>query len=243
MPLDAWLPDETLRAIAAENNLAETAFLVPLPAGSDADYELRWFSPAVEVQLCGHATLASGHVLLSADPARERVTFRTRWRGVLEVSRAPQGYSLALPTLPPSPSDDRRSADALGIEPEAVLFREGGYHVTVLRDEAAVRAIRPDFRRIGAAISGDPSHIVTAPGEHTDFVSRMFAPNAGIDEDAVTGSAHAVLTPYWAARLGKRDLTAYQTSARGGHVHCRLDGDRVILSGRCRTVIEGVFLL
>lgn len=241
MPLDAWLDDATLQAIAAENNLAETAFYVP--TGGDADYELRWFTPIVEVALCGHATLASGHVILTDDADRSTVRFRTRQRGVLEIRRSTAGYALDLPALPPLPSQDRRSAVALGIDAAATLFHDGGYFVTVLDSEAAVRGLRPDFRHLGEAVPGDPSHIVTAPGDATDFVSRMFAPNAGIDEDPVTGSAHAVLTPYWAERLGRNQLTAFQASARGGHVACRLEGERVILGGRCVTVIEGEFRL
>lgn len=241
MPLDAWPDDATMQAIAAENNLAETAFFVP--TDGDADYELRWFTPEVEVALCGHATLASGHVVLTDDPSRASVRFRTRQRGVLEVRRAEVGYELDLPALPPSPSDDRRSANALGVMPVTTLFREGGYFVTVLESEAELRALSPDFHTLGAAVPGDPSHIVTAPGEHVDFVSRMFAPNAGIDEDSVTGSAHAVLTPYWAERLGRDTLTAFQASKRGGHLTCRFAGDRVILGGRCVTVIEGEFRL
>ncbi len=241
MPLDRWLDDSVLQAIAAENNLAETAYFVP--TDGDADYELRWFTPEIEVALCGHATLASGHVILTDDPSRKAVRFRTRKRGVLEVRRAGDGYELDLPALPPSPSDDRRSADALGVTPVATLFHDGGYHVTVLESEAELRALEPDFRALGAAIPGDPSHIFTAPGDATDFVSRMFAPNAGIDEDPVTGSAHAVLTPYWAERLNRPRLTAFQASKRGGHVTCRLEGDRVVLGGRCVTVIEGEFRL
>jgi PhzF family phenazine biosynthesis protein len=241
MPLDSWLDDDVLQAIAAENNLAETAFYVP--TSGDADFDLRWFTPSVEVALCGHATLASGHIILNADTARDAVRFRTRQRGVLEVRRTPSGYELDLPALPPSPSDDRRSADALGVDPVATLFREGGYYVIVLGSEAEVRALKPDFRKLGAAVPGDPSHIFTAPGDTVDFVSRMFAPNAGIDEDPVTGSAHAVLTPYWAKRFGRDTLTAFQASKRGGHVACRLAGDRVVLGGACVTVLEGEFRL
>jgi PhzF family phenazine biosynthesis protein len=241
MPLESWLDDARLQAIAAENNLAETAFYVP--TSGDADYELRWFTPEVEVALCGHATLASGHVLLSDDPARESVRFRTRQRGVLEVKRSGDAYALDLPALPPAASHDRRSAAALGLKPVATLFREGGYFVTVLATESELLAVKPDFRRLGAAVPGDPSHIVTAPGDRTDFVSRMFAPNAGIDEDPVTGSAHAVLTPYWAERLGRTTLTAYQASKRGGHLTCELKDGRVVLVGTCVTVIEGEFRL
>jgi predicted PhzF superfamily epimerase YddE/YHI9 len=159
------------------------------------------------------------------------------------MKRSEEGYALDLPALTSSPSEDRRSADALGLTPVATLFREGGYYVTVLASESELIAIKPDFRKLGDAVPGDPSHIVTAPGDHTDFVSRMFAPNAGIDEDPVTGSAHAVLTPYWAERLGKTTLSAYQASKRGGHLTCTLQGDRVILIGKCVTVIEGEFRL
>lgn len=241
IPLDAWLDDATLQAIAAENNLAETAFFVP--AVGDADYELRWFTPTVEVALCGHATLAAGHVVLGADAARAAVRFQTRQSGILSVRRTGQGYDLDLPALPPLPSDDRRSARALGLDAAATLYRAEGYHVTVVSSEAVLRGLAPDFARLAAAVPGNASHIVTAPGIDTDFVTRMFAPGAGIDEDPVTGSAHAVLAPYWAQRLGRNRLTAYQASERGGHIDCTVEGDRVRLGGGCVTVIEGEFRL
>lgn len=238
MPLDSWLPDAMLQAIAAENNLSETAFTVPIEDG-EADYELRWFTPGLEVALCGHATLAAGHVLLGA---RDAVRFRTRKSGVLEVRRAGDGYELDLPTAEIVPTKNSRVAEALGIAPLA-MFTGPQYTMSVLSSEAEVRALTPDLRKLAEIFSGDVGHIVTAPGEHVDFVSRMFAPNAGIDEDPVTGSAHTLLVPYWAERLGKTALTAYQASARGGHLDCRLEGDRVVLGGRCVTVIEGVFSL
>lgn len=240
MPLDAWLEDDVLQNIAAENNLSETAFLVP-DARGEADFELRWFTPADEVRLCGHATLASGHMILSGAPNRERVTFRTRHAGLLAVERAGEGYALALPALPPEPKPLPEIVAALGVTSVETLFREGGYCVVVLENEAAVRAVDPDMRAL--AVGGDRQAIVTAPGDTTDVVSRMFAPGAGIDEDPVTGSAHAVIVPYWAKRLGRDSFTAFQASTRGGHVGCTLAGDRVILSGRCVTVIEGMFLL
>ncbi len=240
MPLDAWLPDETLQSIAEENNLAETAFLVPTEG--DADYELRWFTPAVEVALCGHATLASGHVLLTADPTLNEVHFRTRKAGVLRVARDGERYRMALPAYPPAPHPLPAVLAAMGLS-EAVetLRHPGGYDLIVLADAAAVRALAPDFRSLAAF--GDTLNIVTAPGEDTDVISRVFAPAAGIDEDPVTGSAHSVLTPYWTARLGRPSFTAYQASTRGGSVACTLDGDRAILGGRCVTVIEGSFTL
>jgi len=236
MPLDAWLPDATLQAIAMENNLAETAFTVPAD-GDDADYELRWFTPANEVVMCGHATLASGHVLLSGD----RIRFRTRNAGILEVARDGDAYAMSLPAWAPDPKPLPEVVAALGCTPIETLWHPQRYAVVLLADEAEVRAVEPDFRAL--AREGDLLTIVTAPGDATDIVSRAFAPGAGIDEDPVTGSAHAVLTPYWAAKLGRDAFSAFQASKRGGHVACRLQGDRVILGGQCVTVIEGAMRL
>jgi len=236
MPLDAWLPDATLQAIAAENNLSETAFTIP-DASGEADYELRWFTPQVEVQLCGHASLASGHVLMNGDVVR----FRTRKAGVLEVKRQGEGYALSLPAYPPVslPLDDL--AAAMGGPVVETQAHERGYLLFVYPDEAAVLALTPDFatlRGMGAYLL-----IATAPGTTTDVVSRVFAPYAGIDEDPVTGSAHCTLVPYWAQRLGRNAFSARQASARGGLLDCAREGDRVVLGGRCRTVIEGMFSL
>jgi len=236
MPLDAWLPDETLQAIAMENNLAETAFTIPADGG-EADYELRWFTPATEVVMCGHATLASGHVLL----AGERVRFRTRKAGILEVARDGEGYAMSLPAWAPAPRPLPEVVAALGCTPLETLWHPQRYAVVLLENEAQVRAVEPDFRAL--AREGDLLTIVTAPGDSSDIVSRAFAPGAGIDEDPVTGSAHAVLTPYWAGRLGRPQFTAYQASRRGGRVACRLEGDRVILGGKCVTVMEGTMRL
>lgn len=240
MPLDAWLDDAVLQAIAEENNLAETAFIIPDVSG-EADWELRWFTPAVEVALCGHATLASGHWLLARDPALARVRFRTRKAGVLEVAREGAGYAMALPAYPPEPAQMPGLLEALGVDRGEVLRHANGYDLTVLDSADAVRALRPDFRALAAI--GDTLNIVTAPGADTDVISRVFAPAAGIDEDPVTGSAHSVLTPYWAARLGRSRFTAFQASRRGGHVDCEAAGERVILRGKCVTVIEGMFTL
>lgn len=231
MPLDAWLADDVLQAIAMENNLAETAFTIP--ASGDADYELRWFTPAVEVTMCGHATLAAGHVLM----AGERVRFRTRKVGILDVARDGEGYAMRLPAWKAEPRPLPEVVAALGCTPIETLWHHEAYALIVLASEADVLAVAPDFRRLAAL--GDVLTIVTAPGTSTDVVSRVFAPGAGIDEDPVTGSAHAVLTPYWTARLGRPDFSAFQASKRGGHVHCRLEDDRVVLGGRCVTVIEG----
>jgi PhzF family phenazine biosynthesis protein len=239
MPLDAWLDDTTLQAIAAENNLAETAFTIP--TDGDADYELRWFTPVSEVVMCGHATLASGHILIGD---RDRIRFRTRQAGILEVARAGGGYALSLPAWRPIPKPLPEFVSALEIDPAQVvetLWHEHRYGVVVLRDEAAVRACAPDMRALAAP--GDWLTIVTARGATADIVSRAFAPAAGIDEDPVTGSAHAVVVPYWAGKLGRDRFSAFQASARGGHLDCTLAGDRVILGGRCVTVIEGRFFL
>ena len=250
MPLEEWLGDGVLQAIAAENNLAETAFLIP-DESDDADYELRWFTPTVEVALCGHATLASGHVLLSAAPWRQEMRFRTRKAGILQVARVSgadgedAGYRMALPAYPPAPKAILDIVRALGGDAVETHWHPGGYAVIAYADAASVRALDPDFRALKDG--GDVLYIATAPGSGdpsgADVVSRCFAPGAGIDEDPVTGSAHSVLTPYWAARLNRDSFSAYQASARGGHVGCRLDGDMVELTGTCVTTVVGDFLL
>ena len=240
MPLAHWLDDAVLQAIARENNLSETAFLVPDASGA-ADHELRWFTPAAEVALCGHATLASGHVVLSSDTTRHRVTFRTRQAGVLAVERAATGYAMALPAWAPSARPLPEVVAALGVDAVETLWHDKGYAVVVVADEAAVRAARPDGRAIAAL--GPIVHIVTARGETAEVVSRVFTDYFDIPEDPVTGSAHAVITPYWAGVLGRDAFSAFQASARGGHVGCRVEGDRVILRGACVTTIEGTFLL
>jgi PhzF family phenazine biosynthesis protein len=233
MPLEAWLPDEMLQAIAEENALSETAFTIPADDG-EADYELRWFTPAVEVVLCGHATLASGHVLLGD---RDRLRFRTRRSGMLEVARDGEGYKMSLPAWKAEPKPLPDVLAALGCEARETLWHPGRYALIVLDSEADVLAVRPDFRALAA--QGDILHIVTAPGDATDMVSRVFAAGAGIDEDPVTGSAHCISVPYWAERLGRDALTCFQASKRGGRLTARLNGDRVILGGKCVTVLEG----
>lgn len=235
MPLEAWLDDATLLAIAAENNLSETAFTVP--TSGDADYELRWFTPTTEVNMCGHATLAGGHVLIEGDAIR----FRTRKAGVLTVARNGDTLSLDLPVIAVGPARNPVLLAALGA-PDAPLFVSiGGAEdvaIVLLKDEKAVRACAPDMKALAqTSIMG----IVTAPGVATDIVSRVFVPAWGIDEDPVTGSAHAALTPFWSERLARDAFSAFQASARGGHLTCRLAGDRVVLGGACVTVIEGTF--
>ncbi|HTU10817.1 MAG TPA: PhzF family phenazine biosynthesis protein [Allosphingosinicella sp.] len=236
MPLAEWLPDELLQAIATENNLSETAFTIPA-ADEEADYELRWFTPATEVVLCGHATLASGHVLMGA---HERLRFRTRRAGMLEVARDGDGYAMSLPSWKPEPKPLPEVLAALGSAGDT-YWHPGRYALVALDSEAQVRALAPDFRALAA--QGDILTIATAPGETADIVSRVFAPGAGIDEDPVTGSSYAVSIPWWAARTGRDSFTCYQASRRGGHLTGRLEGDRVILGGRCVTVIEGLMTI
>lgn len=242
MVLEEWLPDEVLVQIGGENLFAETAFVVR-DASGEADWELRWCTPTYEIALCGHATLASGHVLLQRDGG-ERVTFRTRKSGILEVVRAGAGYELALPAIPTQADTATNQAEAirlLGAEPLEVFRSELGYNIYLYANEAAVRGLAPDIR--GLEQLGKDQFIVTAPGAATDIVSRVFVPGGGVDEDSVTGSAHAVLTPFWAKRMGRDSFTAHQASQRGGDLTLRLDGDRAWLGGPCVTVVEGSFYL
>jgi predicted PhzF superfamily epimerase YddE/YHI9 len=240
MPLDDWLPDATLQAIGEENNFAETAFVVKDATGA-ADWELRWFTPACEIRLCGHATLASGHVLLGRDGG-ERVTFRTRRAGNLEVRRiGTGGYELALPVIPTAPGEWPEAVALLGAQPREVWRSPDRYGIYLFGSEAEVRALSPDLKGLGAL--GDDQFICTAPGDRTDVVSRVFVPGGGVDEDSVTGSAHAALTPFWATRLGRDSFTGHQASRRGGDLACRLDGDQAWLGGDCVTVVEGSFYL
>ncbi|MCL6684679.1 PhzF family phenazine biosynthesis protein [Sphingomonas alba] len=235
MPLQEWLPDDVMQAIANENNLAETAFLVPSEADTH-DYDLRWFTPAVEVNMCGHATLAAGHILLHGKSIR----FMTK-SGVLTVTRDEHLLKLDMPAAPVEPADLPELLQALGVEGETFINRAGNGNAIVLLDnEAAVMAVKPDFR----ALRELPYLVsVTAPGDTQDVASRVFAAFHGIDEDPVTGSAHTALVPFWAARLGRSHFTALQASKRTGLIDCELAGDRVILGGQCVTVIEGHFQL
>lgn len=235
MPLERWLDDDLMQAIAAENNLSETAFTVP-SASPDADFDLRWFTPATEVDLCGHATIASGHVLIQ----RDRVRFSTR-SGILSVSRNGDLLELDLPAYDVAGGTLPGLQEALGTDGE-LFVGEGGNNsaIILLPDEEAVRAVHPDFARLKQF---DRLVIVTAPGREHAVASRVFASYHGIDEDPVTGSAHAALVPFWAKRLGRDEFTALQASERSGLLHCRLAGDRVILGGHCHTVIAGQFQL
>ena len=240
MILEDWPEDDILQAIGEENNFAETAFLVRDPSGL-ADWELRWFTPTTEIRLCGHATLAAGHVLLGQEPDRNSVRFQTRKAGVLEVVSAGEAYEVGLPAILTERGEWPEAVAALGGEPLETWRNPDGYNLFLFADEDQVRALRPDFPVLGAL--GIDSFTATAAGRETDIVSRVFVPGSGVDEDPVTGSAHAVLTPFWAGRLNRDRFTAYQASARGGHLTCRLDGQAVWLGGECVTVVEGCFRL
>lgn len=230
--LDEWLPDSMLAAIAAENNLAETAFVIPRPDVSP----LRWFTPKVEIDLCGHATLATADVLFRYRfPQLIRLIFSTR-SGELTVTRDGTLLKMDFPARPGKPTDVTDAlALALGARPrEAYLARDV---LTIFESESEIRSLRPDMERVAALDAF--AIIVSAPGDKVDFVSRFFAPRAGIPEDPVTGSSHCTLVPYWAGRLGKKRLTAMQVSARGGDLLCELRGDRVDIAGNVVEYLRG----
>jgi PhzF family phenazine biosynthesis protein len=230
---EAWLADDLMQQIAAENNLAETAFYIRSGSG----YAIRWFTPACEVDLCGHATLATGYVVFSQDGCKgESVEFASR-SGVLRVRR--DGDLLVLDF----PADTLHRAEttellveSIGREPAECLKGKTDY-LLVYASEEEVTALAPDFADL--AMVPARGIIVTAPGREVDFVSRFFGPQVGVNEDPVTGSAHTTLTPYWAKRLGKTELTARQLSKRGGSLRCRLFGDRVEIAGRAVPYLEG----
>jgi len=230
--LEQWLPDATLLAIAAENNLSETAFVIPGGGIS----QLRWFTPKVEIDLCGHATLASADVLLrEVFPGRDVVRFSTR-SGELAVKREGDLLRLDFPARPGRPVPvDPVVCEALGATPQAAY--QARDLMLVFGNEAEVAALTPDFRQLAALLP--EMVIVTAPGDSADFVSRFFAPGSGIDEDPVTGSAHCTLIPYWAERLGKNKLHARQISARGGELWCELCGERVGIAGQAVEYLRG----
>lgn len=224
-PLESWLDDALLQAIAAENNLSETAYFVPAGNG----FELRWFTPSTEVDLCGHATLAAAHVLYTElGYNADSISFATR-SGELSVQRDREQYVLDFPAIVPLPcAAPAGLAEALGREPTEVLAADD--LVAVFASEAQVRALEPDQALLGRL--DYRGVIVTAPGEQHDFVSRFFAPRVGVPEDPVTGSAHCKLVPYWAGRLGVNKMSARQVSRRGGDLTVELRGDRVQMAGR-----------
>ena len=231
-PLDKWLDDDLLQSIAMENNLSETAFFVPYEKG----YQLRWFTPTTEVDLCGHATLATGFVLYEIlNYEKPSISFKTR-SGELIVAREGDLLQMDFPALPlkPCPVPEALSA-GLDREPMEVLVAED--YLVVYQNEQIIRTLTPDFRALKAL--DKRGVIVTAPGREVDFVSRFFAPGSGIDEDPVTGSAHCELAPYWSEKLRKTRLQAHQLSQRGGEVICQVKGDRILLFGAATLFMEG----
>lgn len=236
VPLRAWLPDAVLQAIAEENNLSETAFFVP----RGAQFELRWFTPVAEVDLCGHATLAAAHVLFAHEGfAGPSLSFHTR-SGELAVTRAGAELEMSFPAKMPVPcAPPEALLRALGPAPEAVLAADD--YVVVYPREDIIRTLQPDMGLLAAL--DRRGVVVTAPGQTADFVSRFFAPKLGIAEDPVTGSAHCELAPYWGQRLNRTSMRAFQCSKRGGWVGCRLLGDRVMLSGRAVTFMQATLSL
>jgi PhzF family phenazine biosynthesis protein len=239
--LDSWLDEGRLHKVAAENNLSETAFLVPTKSG----YELRWFSPSCEVRLCGHATLASAHILLNLrEPQLDSVRFETRFHGTLTVKKAGEFLVMDFPALFPrpcaNPPDMWRDALALQSPLSEVVEADETYILVMDRPET-VRNVHLNFallRHLHPYVVA-----VTARGDDVDFVSRYFAPSYGIPEDPVTGSAHCIMAPYWAKRLGKSKLHARQLSERGGELWCEVAGDRVLLKGKAVVTLEGSLLI
>lgn len=231
-PLEAWINAKTMQSIAAENNLAETAFFVKGPAG----YEIRWFTPAVEIDLCGHATLASAYVLWEyLGYAEERVTFSSRG-GPLAVDKQDGRLCLDFPSqLPSRCQPHERLIEGLGTQPLEVLA--SNYYMAVYPREEDVWTLEPNFDVLGSLDRG--GIVVTAPGRDVDFVSRFFAPAFGIPEDPVTGSAHCILTPYWSRRLGKKNMRALQVSRRGGELWVEDRGDRVGIAGHVTPYLRG----
>lgn len=229
--LDEWLRDDIMQSIAIENNLSETAFFISQGDG----FHLRWFTPKVEVDLCGHATLASAYVLFNELGFEgESIRFATR-SGDLFVSREGDLLTLDFPTKTPLPCDMPDGLpEALGVDALEIQTNED--YVVLLESEKAVLNATPDFKLLSDIDTRGT--IITAPGDEVDFVSRFFAPRYGIDEDPVTGSAHCVLVPYWAEKLGKKELSARQVSARGGDLWCKLSDERVEISGSARMYMK-----
>lgn len=231
-PLEEWLEDSVLQAIAQENNLSETAFFVAEENG----YHIRWFTPVAEVDLCGHATLASAFVIFNyLETSSSQITFRSR-SGRLTVVQEEELISMDFPSQPPVPCEaPKELLDGLKKEPLEILCSED--YFVVFSNEKAIVELKPDMALLKKLdLRGV---IVTAKGDEVDFVSRFFAPRFGIDEDPVTGSAHCALTPYWAKRLSKKEVHAHQVSQRGGELFCKDCGDRVVIAGRAVTFMEG----
>jgi PhzF family phenazine biosynthesis protein len=244
VPLKHWLPDATMQRIAMENNLAETAFFVPLIPydNNGAGYHIRWFTPELEIDLCGHATVATASVISQVlKTGEEEIIFNTQRAGQLKVTVNDDWYLLDFPSrMPEAVEYPDALLQALGVTDVAEVLKSRDYFV-VLKDEAAVRDCRPDMRALKELDT--LGIIITAKGENVDAVSRFFAPGAGVDEDPVTGSSHCNLIPYWSKVLGKKDLVFRQISARGGELVCENRGDRVIIGGQAVLYLKGEIMV
>lgn len=240
VPLKKWLPTETLQQLAMENNLSETVFFVPSEK-KGVDYDIRWFTPAEEINLCGHATLAASYVIFELLGLKKKKIHFSSLSGILHVHKAKEGIMMNFPSWNPEPFHDYSSdlAGILGVNKIVGVYKNRDLLVEVENEEDVLRA-NPDMTALKNARQ---MVIITAPGSKHDFVSRFFAPSAGVDEDPVTGSAHSQLIPFWAQKLGKNKMTARQLSKRGGELRVELLGDRVLMGGKCVFYMKGKFEL
>ena len=238
VPLKKWLPDELMQKLAMENNLAETVFFVPSNT-KEADYDIRWFPPSLEINLCGHATLASAYVIFNILEAKKRSVIFSSKSGLLTVKKKKDELRMDFPSWKPEMITDYPPGlkEVLGVNEIVAVYRYRDLLIELNKEEDVVNA-KPDFtalKKMGEKV------IITAPGKSVDFVSRFFAPIAGIDEDPVTGSAHSQLIPFWSEKLGKTMLYAKQLSDRGGDIYCEQNGDRVTMGGKCVFYMKGEF--
>ena len=232
-PLEEWLPDELMQNIAMENNLSETAFYIP----KDDQFLLRWFTPTIEVDLCGHATLATAHVIFSNGYKKEEITFFSPRSGVLKVKKNGDLYTMNFPSDTfEKVATPQQIIEGLNIQPLEVFKGKTDYMVMV-ENQSIIENLKPDFKIIAQLDARGV--IVTSKGDDVDFVSRCFFPQAGVDEDPTTGSAHTTMTPYWAKKLVKNQMSAIQLSKRQGHLQCNYLGDRVEISGHAKTYLKG----
>jgi len=241
MQMDSFLSDDVLLKIAKENNLSETAYIVKASQGEAFDYHLRWFTPAVEVDLCGHATLAAAHVVLNITfPHINQVSFQTK-SGLLTVTSEGDKLKMDFPIQGPEPCEPHTGLYGIIGQKPKEIYKNNRDHLLVYESQDIVESLRPDFSQLKKL--GEEGFVCTAPGNDHDFVSRCFFPAYNIDEDPVTGSAHVLSGPYWASKLGKKNLTACQISERRGSLWLEIKGDRIFISGYACLVMTGVMVL
>jgi PhzF family phenazine biosynthesis protein len=240
IPLKKWIPDELMQQLALENNLSETVFFVT-SENEAADYDIRWFTPEVEINLCGHATLASAFVIFEVLKKKKRKIVFSSKSGLLTVKKSGDIFEMDFPSWKPERITDYpvELLASLGNPEIAGVYRYRDYLVE-LNNEETLKKIQPDFTLMKKAIE---KVIITAPGKNVDFVSRFFAPTAGVDEDPVTGSAHSQLIPFWSYKLGKEKMTAKQLSKRGGDIYSEQKGERVMMGGQCMFYMKGEITL